>query len=114
MTKKDNIFYYDSKKDVGFDEYYFIKLKNGYELIYDICLIRSFFNSNCLDLVDKRGKILFRMQADDPNTLDLFYVLVRLETIENLDKKDKELVIDYCNRFIKHEGMLSVFLTLQK
>lgn len=112
MTKKDNIFYYDSKKDVGFDEYYFIKLKNGYELIYDICLKSP--SSNALDLVDKHGKILFRIQADDPYTLDLFYILVRLETIENLDKKDKELVIDYCNRFIKYEGMLSVFLTLQK
>ena len=114
MNKKDNVFYYDSRSGIGLDEYYYIKLKNGYQLIYDICLIKSLFNSNSLDLVDKHGKILFRMQANDPHTLDLFYVLVRLETIENLDKKDKELVIDYCNKFLKYKGMLSVSLTLQK
>lgn len=112
MNKKDNIFYYDSRSDFGFDEYYYIRLKNGYRLIYGIYLKSP--SSNSLDLVDKHSKILFRIQVDDPHTLDLFYILVRLETIENLDKKDKELIIDYCYKFIKHKGMLSVFLTLQK
>ena len=104
-TNEFDRFYFNREEAIMFDEYYFLNFENDYVLCYSLFLK----DPKCTSLGLMKGKETVFVLESGEN--DIFKIMVYLYKLEDLSDKSKQIIIDYCNNYIKNKG---IFYTQRK